>query len=189
MNILADSGGTPTALARLRIATGVLHRRLDHTLNIIPRLTDPISRSELIERYAAFYVPTDAVLGPFLAGIAHLDWQSRKRAYAFDGLANPGSLPEFPRPGSRSEALGMLYVLEGSTLGGRLILRTLVNAGIIDPALSFLDPYGAETGRRWREFVAVLAEELANDAETSAACDGAVTAFRHAGRTLCGADL
>jgi heme oxygenase len=95
--------------------------------------------------------------------------------------------PTFPAPESQAEALGMLYVLEGSTLGGRLILRTLKDRGVDDPRLAFLDPYGPETGVRWRSFQSVLARETSHDEKLVAqACGGALSGFWHAERVLCG---
>lgn len=55
--------------------------------------------------------------------------------------AGPGPRAEIS---NRAEALGFLYVIEGSTLGGRLILRELAAGGAEITGLSFLDPFGAE---------------------------------------------
>ena len=80
----------------------------------------------------------------------------------------------------------MLYVTEGSTLGGRAILRELDNLGINDPDLAFLDPYGSETGAMWRALIAVLSSEIGGEeAGLAACCAGAVAAFSHAERVLC----
>jgi hypothetical protein len=54
-----------------------------------------------------------------------LEFFDRSRAPFLANHVGKAPLPEFPLPASRAEALGMLYVLEGSTLGGHLILRTL----------------------------------------------------------------
>jgi heme oxygenase (biliverdin-IX-beta and delta-forming) len=62
-------------------------------------------------------------------------------------------------PQTADEALGVFYVTEGSTLGGKVItkaLRRLPDWPITSP--SYLDPYGAETGARWLQFQAVLAD-------------------------------
>ena len=98
----------------------------------------------------------------------------------------PPSYPH-PEPGSRSEALGMMYVLEGSTLGGRIILRELAKRGLDVSELGYLDPYGVDTGRRWRAFVSVLEAETAGDPSSmEEACSGAVKGFLHAEHVLCG---
>jgi len=74
-------------------------------------------------------------------------------------------------------AMGSLYVIEGSTLGGQLISRALREARWAAAArLRYFDPYGAETGARWRAFQASL------EAASSPAADplieaGAVATF------------
>ena len=177
----------PSALDRLRAATRDMHERLDRRMDAIERLADPVLREELLARYAAFHLPADAALAPHLDSVAGLDFGERSRAPLLTD-ANDDGHPCFPRPGSRGEALGMLYVLEGSTLGGRFILRELTRRGVDDPRLSFLDPYGAETGRRWRGFLDVLERETADDpGSVDAAEVGAVRGFAHAERILCGA--
>jgi heme oxygenase len=175
------------ALDRLRFATGVAHRRLEDRLDAVRRLTDPRLRPALIERYAAFHLPADAALRPHLADVPGLDMAGRSRAGFFDQAYSTVDLPEFPQPASRPEALGLLYVLEGSTLGGRMILRMLAAHGVTDPALAFLDPYGARTGAQWRAFLAVLEREGGRDAgRIEDAARGAVRGFDHAEAVLCG---
>ena len=176
----------PSALDRLRAATRDAHERLDRRMEAVERLADPVRREELLGRYAAFHLPADAALAPHLDDVADLDFAERSRASLLAGADEDH--PSFPRPGSRGEALGMLYVLEGSTLGGRFILRELTRRGIDDPRLAFLDPYGSETGRRWRGFLEVLERETADDpGSVDAAEAGAVKGFAHAERILCGA--
>lgn len=174
-------------LYALRQATADDHRLLEQRLDAVARFFDPQERARLIRRYAALHIPADAALGHHLAGIPDLDFGSRSRAVILARFTGNEPLPGFPAPAHWAEALGMLYVLEGSTLGGRFILRALAERGISDPNLAFLDPYGAETGTRWRGFLDVLAREVRDDSALIAqACRGAVRAFRHAERVLCG---
>ncbi|RYY93360.1 MAG: hypothetical protein EOO11_19855, partial [Chitinophagaceae bacterium] len=51
-----------------------------------------------------------------------------------------------------------LYVLEGSTLGGRFIVKMIAAAlpGLPEGALRFFRGYGAETGPMWLTFQAAL---------------------------------
>jgi heme oxygenase len=170
----------------MREATHDLHRLLDKRLDVIAQLSDPLRRATLIGRYAALYLPSDDALMPWLKEIADLDLGNRSRTPLLARFAGERVLPAFPDPLDEAEALGMLYVLEGSTLGGRSILRALAERGIADPDLAFLDPYGAETGARWRTFLVVLARETEGDAtRIDFACRGAVRAFQHAERVLC----
>jgi heme oxygenase len=175
-----------SALGYMREATHDLHQQLEERLDVIAQLSDPSRRATLIERYAALYLPSDDALMPWLKEIADLDHGSRSRTPLLARFAGEQVLPPFPVPLNEAEALGMLYVLEGSTLGGRFILRALAERGIEDPDLTFLDPYGAETGARWRAFLAVLARETEGDAaRINYACLGAVRAFQHAECVLC----
>jgi heme oxygenase len=159
---------------------------LEHRLDAVARFANPISRQDLIRRYANLHVPADAALSGELAMVPGVDFDRRRRAHLFKDVAVQTPLPEFPMPDSRAEALGLFYVLEGSTLGGRLILRSLAGRGVDDPALRFLDPYGADTGELWRSFLAVLARETADEASAELAEKGALRGFRHADHVLCG---
>jgi heme oxygenase len=89
-------------------------------------------------------------------------------------------------PASRAEALGALYVLEGSTLGGRMILRALADRGVATAELAFLDPYGLETAGRWRDLMEILGREIRGESDLAAASRGAVRTFAHAHHILCG---
>lgn len=69
-------------------------------------------------------------------------------------------------PRTRAEALGALYVMEGSTLGGKVIgkaLRRLPNWPISAP--SYFDPYGSATGSMWSAFQDYLDSALEADAD------------------------
>ena len=54
-------------------------------------------------------------------------------------------------------AMGTLYVLEGSTMGGRLIAAKLKTRDFVKPgSLHFFEHYGAESHRYWQSFVRAL---------------------------------
>jgi heme oxygenase len=54
--------------------------------------------------------------------------------------------------------LGILYVSEGSTLGGKVIMKNILAATKpgINEACRFLDAYGDRTGSRWKTFLTIL---------------------------------
>ena len=88
-------------------------------------------------------------------------------------------------PTSAGEALGWVYVAEGSMLGGRIIRRRLAAEGRDLDGLGFLDPYGEETGARWRAFMDLL--DLAcvsGRATVEQIVKGGVDGFAFAHRTL-----
>ncbi len=89
------------------------------------------------------------------------------------------------RPDTVPEALGLLYVLEGSTLGATVIRRQAAAEGVDITDMSFLDPYGALTGAYWRAFLAVLERECQDEPSVAAAARGGVAGFHYAERRLC----
>ena len=174
---------------QLRKATGELHARLEQRFDAVTELADPSRRPAVIRRYAALHGPAHASLAPELEGVDGLDFGSRARAWSAVEWPSSDSRasPPFPSVADRWEALGVLYVLEGSTLGGRVILRELETKGIMDPELSFLDPYGRIAGHMWRALLAVLEREGSRGpACLDSLCRGAMRGFLHAECVLCG---
>ena len=55
-----------------------------------------------------------------------------------------------------SEAMGCLYVLEGACLGGQVLLRSIQPRFDGEGGFRFLEGYGLETGRMWRNFLSCL---------------------------------
>ena len=64
--------------------------------------------------------------------------------------------PVRPPLATATQALGVLYVLEGSTLGGQVIARQLEKAGL-GAARRYFTAYGALTGPRWQATCRLLA--------------------------------
>lgn len=180
--------GAGPVLGRLRQATGAAHRSLEDRFDAVAELSDGSRRPAIISRYAALYHSALAALARELEGIDGLDFARRRQAWSSVGMNAPAKpTPSFPEPADRSEALGALYVVEGSTLGGRIILRQLQARGITDAELSFLDPYGRSAGVMWRSLLAVLEREGARTpASLESMCRGARRGFSHAEQILCG---
>jgi heme oxygenase len=151
-------------LVRLRAGTAAEHEAVETTLDLL----DPgLTRARLIEmltRMHGFWCAAEDSLDAWAdaapADAAELHWPRRRRAHLFaadlEGLGAPAARPGRPRlPAvpATGDALGRLYVLEGSTLGGIFIDRHLAalpqRAGASFRAFS---PYGAETGAMWHAY-------------------------------------
>ncbi|MEQ9441538.1 MAG: biliverdin-producing heme oxygenase [Cyclobacteriaceae bacterium] len=91
----------------------------------------------------------------------------------------PQHLPLPAELTSEAAALGMLYVTEGSMLGGRMIHKTLQQNEHIAPysAFRFLEGYGEQTGALWKGFLHVLAQEVKEEEEESTAIAAAKQGF------------
>jgi heme oxygenase len=120
-----------------------------------------------------------AQLEPALARVRGLDavlpdWRRRRKvmllvrdleqlaARAHRGATDDCAMPTTPSPSlaprTVADALGALYVVEGATLGGRIIARHLASSlGITaERAGSFLHAYGDDVGPMWKTFGVAL---------------------------------
>lgn len=65
-----------------------------------------------------------------------------------------------PAINNKAQAFGALYVLEGSTLGGKQIAKMLAkNEAIPEGATRFFSGYGEQTGSRWKAFLEVFNQQ------------------------------
>lgn len=183
------------AHGRLREATLVDHQRLETRLDILTRIARPDDRRALVEGFHALHAEAEAALAPWLRTLPGLEFDARRRTVQLArdlvavGGAPRGGGPDLIVVSGVGEALGRMYVLEGSTLGGRVIRKSVDGRGEGMRGLSFLDPYGDQVGARWRDFLAVLDGHARTSADRDAMVAGARAGFRHAEERLCGEPL
>lgn len=152
-------------LDALRRATRAAHDRLEARLPFAPPGPSRSAYRRVLEAFLGFYEPLEARLGGLASAFAPLEWTPRRKSHLLcsdllDLGASPEALARIPRccalppmPGG-PEALGVLYVIEGATLGGRVISRRLRVAEITpDLGGRFFHGYGAQTGHMWTELV------------------------------------
>jgi heme oxygenase len=172
-------------LGHLRLATAQHHQQLEDDLQVVERLSSSADRRAIVLRYYQMHAVADAALGVWLGDMAELDYTSRRRTpLLLNDLQVLGlTAPPLPDPGAltiagRTEALGVLYVLEGSALGGRVIRKALMARGQDHAGLGFLDPYGDQTGDRWTSFISVL--ERVGVRDVAGVARGGLMGFAHA---------
>ncbi|QSQ28369.1 biliverdin-producing heme oxygenase [Pyxidicoccus parkwayensis] len=153
-------------MQRLKTETRPHHERTEAAVRLMdPGLTLGDYRRHL-EALHGFYVPLESQLAARLDGAvpalrAHERWKVPLLEQDLCALGHDASsLARLPRcallpplPGV-PEALGCVYVLEGSTLGGQLILRHLKRHFANTPVGHFavFQAYGDEVGSMWRAF-------------------------------------
>ena len=166
----ADRGGG--VLRQLREATAAAHAEVEGTLDLLA----PDLRLErlmaVMARLHAFWTAAEAGLDEWADrhpdDAARLRWSQRRRAPLFAAdLRSLGGRPapdppDLPRVPGTDEALGRLYVLEGSTLGGAFIDRHLrLVPHLADVRLQALSPYGERTGAMWHAYRQATRERVA----------------------------
>jgi len=78
-----------------------------------------------------------------------------------------------------SAALGGMYVLEGSTLGGQMIskhLSTVLGTAVAGKT-TYLSAYASQTGTMWKSFLQLLCEAGASNNNEDEIIDSAVNTF------------
>ncbi len=75
--------------------------------------------------------------------------------------------------------LGGMYVLEGSTLGGKIITKHLQQSlgKKVDGKTTYLNPYGDQAGNRWKNFLQLLQDAASESNNEEAIITGAITTF------------
>ncbi|MGY1725341.1 biliverdin-producing heme oxygenase [Geodermatophilus sp. SYSU D01062] len=166
-----DAGGAGDVLRDLRTATAVEHGQVEATLDLMDPALDRGRLVTVLARLHAFWAAAEAGLDDWAArhpaDAAALDWARRRRTglYAADLAALGGSpdagRPDLPAVTGTDQALGRLYVMEGSTLGGTFIDRHLAALPGL-PRLRCFSPYGEDTGAMWAAFRRVTRAHVAD---------------------------
>lgn len=179
----AKDGGS--FLQRLRASTGAAHEALDASL---PLGADEVTR----ERYGAFLRGSLLVVEPLeqaLGALGYpLDGPSRSAAIRADlaalGVAPADESATLPLPAVDDEAraLGVSYVMEGSSLGGLYLARAVGGPLGLEPGadgLRYLSLRGAGTKAAWNAFTARLEDWAARASlpEQDRACEAAERTF------------
>ena len=184
----APSGGQ--LIARLRAETATLHARLESLVDLMSPAVTRQQYTAFLRVLWGFHSAVEQqlrTLASLPAVVTDLDERFKSALLEQDLRALGAALPAGPGAGGRlaapalnglEQALGTMYVLEGSTLGGQHLYRHL--AGLLPETVAeasrFLKCYGANTGRMWNAFRGQL--ELAEpQLNTDAVIDAARASF------------
>ena len=171
---------TADFLARLRSQTVIVHKRLE-SLPISKLLVDPkITISDYTIYLTRMHDVVDSIeteVYPILTGSVPDLTERSKNDLLLADLQTLGinkietvGVFDFEVIPSPAFAMGMLYVLEGSTLGGRFILKNIEeNLGFdAKQGARYFAGYGNKTGSSWKNFLNTLtAFEIQYDAEAA----------------------
>ncbi|HEU4538643.1 MAG TPA: biliverdin-producing heme oxygenase [Polyangiaceae bacterium] len=179
---------THSLMERLRAETHEAHEAIERLpyFEALRQRTLPLSAyANYLRAFSLLHEALEDALG-LAQGVSAAVWQAgmSKRPLLARDLAELGAEgPEVPKAEARAIALaeqlraraaedpawalGYLYVLEGSTLGNRLLRREL--AGLPSLAggrgLHYVSSYGEQTGEHWRAFASRM-DGLVLEAET-----------------------
>ncbi|CCG02139.1 biliverdin-producing heme oxygenase [Blastococcus saxobsidens] len=166
-----DRSGHDDVLRALRTGTAAEHRAVEDLLDLLDPQLDRRRLAQVLTVMHGFWVAAERCLDAWAArrpaDARSVAWDRRRRAglFATDlrALGAPASadVPLLPAVADTDEALGRLYVLEGSTLGGTFIDRHLAGLpGLADVRIRAFSPYGADTGAMWAAYRRVTREHV-----------------------------
>ena len=155
---------------RLRDATAFLHKQLDQQPLLVALLGNDLPLADyqqLLGIYYSLYHQLEAAIKTYLTQQPiDFDYQPRyKTPLLFNDLKYWHITPEplrcqiaLPELNSLGALLGLLYVLEGSTLGGQFIAQHLqLTYGYTRSTGSdFYSGYGEQTTTHWQSFITYL---------------------------------
>lgn len=190
-------------LTSLREATRPAHEALENRLDWQSICSERSAYETMLARFYGFVLPwetrvNESVRDTSLAAIfrhrrkahllkqdlQHLDWSAER-------IAAISSVPaqQLPSLSSPASLLGAAYVMEGSTLGGQFITRTVSDQLKLrdNVGCSYFASYGSQVGSMWNEFCAVLQALLVDESDQHAAVLSARATFQAIDNWLSGA--
>ncbi|HEV7187061.1 MAG TPA: biliverdin-producing heme oxygenase [Blastococcus sp.] len=182
------AAGRGDVLHDLRTTTSREHAAVEAALDLMAPALGRRRLADVLRLMHGFWVAAEAGLDDwadrFPDDAAALQWPRRRRArlFAADRAvledAAPPAVPDLAAVPGTDEALGRLYVLEGSTLGGVLIDRHLATLPELSGVrLRAFSPYGAETGAMWHAFRTATRERVAGGGQAAAVVTSACSTF------------
>ncbi|AKT42446.1 biliverdin-producing heme oxygenase [Chondromyces crocatus] len=184
-----EAAGKNPLLERLRSATRELHERIEL---VVPLLRPGLTREAYITylaRLVGYYPPVEEAMASAPPAFQqHFGIPERGKSHLLHrdllalglGEEQIAGLPrctDLPLLSTPDHMVGCLYVLEGSTLGSRVLLRTMRTLGFDEGSgASFLAGYGNETGPMWVRYGEALAT-YAPRADVAAVIRGAEDTF------------
>jgi heme oxygenase len=175
-------------LLALRTGTAQQHQAVEQTLDLLDPELSPARLTGVLGRMHGFWLAAERGLDTWAVDFPDdaeaVSWRNRRRADLFAAdlarldAAPAAARPALPLPEDTNEALGRLYVLEGSTLGGTFIDRHLAAlpafAGL---RLRAFTPYGARTGAMWAAFRRATRAHVASGGDVPAMVRSAQDTF------------
>ena len=176
-------------LALLRTGTAEEHESLERTLDLLDPELDRSRLAGVLMRMHGFWRAAESVLDDWAAQFPEdadaVTWSARRRSGLFaadlDALgATPAeTVPALPPVTDTDDALGRLYVLEGSTLGGTFIDRHLAALPTLGGVrLRAFSPSGPETGAMWHAFRRITRDRVADGGDAGTMLSAATGTFR-----------
>ncbi|MEI6947261.1 biliverdin-producing heme oxygenase [Paraflavisolibacter sp. H34] len=175
----------------LKTATRENHQETEAALlPLLKGIRKTADYAAVLRIFYGYYHPLEQRIGALVGADLLPDIDSRRKSgWLLHDLEQldllPQNLPQapaLPLLENPLQALGALYVLEGSTLGGTIIAKMLQSNPHIqlpDAALTFFRGYGSATAAYWKAFRRHLDAAVRTEAEAEPVVRAANDTFLH----------
>lgn len=155
-------------LQDLREKTSAQHRQLESHPLLHQLTSGQLSTgvyNTILQKFYGFFSPLEELISQYSPEDYLEDYQERRKAQLLLQDLNkidndhfsqqlPDICDDLPNITNTDGAMGALYVMEGSTLGGQMISRHVEKTLGFTPSngTAFFYGYGKDTGKRWKKF-------------------------------------
>ncbi len=190
----SDTSDPVSVIEKVKSASRAHHVEVERKLQLMRPQLGLAEYRELLELMLGFYEPAETRLSEALSGRTKeaLSLHERRKTPALrldlstleSELGETHPLPPcarapLPTLNGDAELLGLMYVMEGATLGGQFLSKHLAASlpEAAREALAFYRGYGAQTGARWKDFQAWVLSEVTTPEDQARYCDAATRSF------------
>lgn len=168
----------------IKEATKSAHQQLEVVvIKKLKAIRSNADYADLLKHFYAYFSKVEQAIAPFITTAILADYGARRNsAYLKQDIEalgfNTNDLPHAQAPAINNvqEAMGALYVMEGSVMGGKIIVQMLAKGGVTE-GVSFFSGYGEDTGKMWTSFIEALNSSATTDADKQAAIAAANKTF------------
>jgi len=139
--------------------------------------------ADFLSSFYVYFNAVEQIIAPYITAEILPDHSERRNSEYLKSdiqelgakVAQPSEI-SLPKVNSLAEALGAMYVMEGSIMGGPIIVDILKKYGITK-GFSFFSGYGPDTGKMWANFISVLNTKAGSEADQQKAIQAANQTF------------
>ncbi|MBP3942089.1 biliverdin-producing heme oxygenase [Sphingobacteriaceae bacterium WQ 2009] len=176
---------------QIKNATKSGHQELEKTVILkLKAIRSKQDYAEVLKYFYAYFTLLEKKLNPFIPA-ALTPYYSLRRDASYierDIIELGASLENLPSSYSPEittvhQAIGALYVLEGSIMGGPYIVKMLQQYGM-DQGFNFFQGYGDASQGKWQEFTSLINTEITNPKAIEEAIEAAKDTFNQFSKTF-----
>ena len=168
----------------IKEATKAAHQELEKKVIFkLKAIRSNTDYAELLKHFYVYFKAVEAAIAPYITTDLLPDHSERRNSeYLKKDIEDLGgdvhelSDVKIPDISNTLQALGAMYVMEGSIMGGPIIVQMLAKYGV-NHGVSFFSGYGESTGTMWAKFVDVMNEAAKTETDELLAIKAANETF------------